>query len=151
MSDKNISSEATTTKKGGKIIPIVSICGAVAAGAVIGVMAFSNSSENTEEKELRNVVVNKENIEEVLEKMDDSGTIAFGTYEVCMNYDWIFADGSAVSENAYVENSEVNTNDIYFDIIRNDTNETIYESPVLPESACSITGRSSVAPTENPI
>ena len=36
------------------------------------------------------------------------------------------------SDNAYVENAESNTNSVYFDVTRTDTEETIFESPILP-------------------
>ena len=50
-------------------------------------------------------------------------------YEVVMSSRWNFADGNAVSENAYVENSSVNTNTVYFTVTRTDTEEIIYISP----------------------
>ena len=49
-----------------------------------------------------------------------------------MNSTWNFPSGDAPSENAYVENATTNTNPVYFDVVRDDTGETIYESPILP-------------------
>ena len=49
-----------------------------------------------------------------------------------MNSTWDFARGDAPSDNAYVENVEANTNSVYFDVVRTDTDETIFESPILP-------------------
>ena len=49
-----------------------------------------------------------------------------------MNSTWNFSSGDVPSENAYVENAEANTNSVYFDVTRTDTEETIFESPILP-------------------
>ena len=78
----------------------------------------------------RNVVVNKDNVEEVLEQLEDP--VPPGSYEVKMKSTWNFASGDAPSDNAYVENVEANTNSVYFDVTRADTEETIFESPILP-------------------
>ena len=56
-------------------------------------------------------------------------------YEAKMNSTWYFEDGASPSTNAYVENVETNTNDVYFDVILSDTQEVIYESPVLPRGS----------------
>ena len=49
-----------------------------------------------------------------------------------MNSTWNFANGESPSSNAYVENAEANTNSVYFDVTLAETEETIYESPILP-------------------
>lgn len=49
-----------------------------------------------------------------------------------MNTTWNFPSGDEPSENAYVKNAEANTNSVYFDVTRSDTEETIYESPIIP-------------------
>ncbi|MCI9596420.1 MAG: hypothetical protein HFE75_03810 [Firmicutes bacterium] len=76
----------------------------------------------------RNVVVNEDNVEEVIENRE---FVPPGSYEVTMNYNWNFASGTAASDNAYVKNAESNKNPVYFDVIRKDTDETIYKSPIL--------------------
>jgi len=58
--------------------------------------------------------------------------VPVGSYRAKMSSDWVFADGTSASENAYVENAVANRHDVYFDIILSDTNERIYASPVLP-------------------
>lgn len=55
-----------------------------------------------------------------------------GSYQVTMNTTWHFPSGDTASEDAYVKNAEANTNAVYFDITRQDTEETIYESPIIP-------------------
>ncbi len=82
--------------------------------------------------EKRNVVVNKDNIEEIIAQIAEEDRTPPGNYEVTMSTTWDFADGSAISGNAYVENVEVNTNDVYFDVTLAGTGETIYKSPVIP-------------------
>jgi hypothetical protein len=80
----------------------------------------------------RNVVVNKDNVEELIEQLSEEDFVEQGNYEVTMNTTWDFANGSSPSRNAYVENSITNTNDVYFDVYLADTEEKIFESPVIP-------------------
>jgi cytoskeletal protein RodZ len=94
--------------------------------------ASSNSVTVSEPAEKRNVVINKDNVEEIIEQMAEEDKTPAGSYEVVMSTTWNFPDGSSPSGNAYVENVEANTNDVYFDITLADTGETIYKSPVLP-------------------
>ena len=98
--------------------------------ALIGVVIYL--LVNKDGKEKRNVVVNEDNLEEIIAQMGESDFVAPGSYEMTMNSTWNFKDGSAASEDAYVENAVSNTNSVYFDVIRNDTEETIFESPILP-------------------
>ena len=126
MSSKSIRSGNATKKKGGGIIPIVGICCAV---VLVGAVVFLGQDE-PEDK--RNVVVNKENLEQVLKDMAEDDFVPVGSFEAKMSSDWVFADGTSASENAYVENAVANRHDVYFDIILSDTNERIYASPVLP-------------------
>ena len=79
----------------------------------------------------RDVIVNEENVEEVAEQIINQTHVAPGNYNVKMNTTWHFTDGSSPSYDSYVENPETNTNDVYFDIVRSDTNEMIYSSPVI--------------------
>lgn len=78
----------------------------------------------------RNEVVVPENLDEILADMPERTPT--GKYEVKMNTSWVFETGDSASSNAYVENATANINDVYFDIIRSDTKETIYQSPTLP-------------------
>lgn len=54
------------------------------------------------------------------------------TYTTSMNSDWYFEDGTSPSSNAYVENSVVNSNTIYFEVLLSNTGETAYSSPYIP-------------------
>lgn len=100
--------------------------------ALAGVIAFLLLRGKEKEAPKRNVVVNEENAEKVASDMIEQDKTPVGSYEVIMNATWNFENGTAVSDNAYVKNAETNTNSVYFDIVRSDTNETIYASPILP-------------------
>lgn len=117
-------------KGGNKNIVVVIVIATIIIAVLVSVIVFLL---NPKEEEKRNVVVNKQNVEKVIQKMEEQKTsIAPMYYEAKMNSTWYFTNGTAASENAHVENVETNTNDVYFDVIRTDTNETIYESPLIP-------------------
>lgn len=119
-------------KKGGVIVFAVCIVIIIAlSGMVIYLLTSRKTLEAEKEPVNRNVVVNEQNVEEVLAQLPEQKT-PVGSYEVTMNSTWRFANGEAISENAYVENAEANTNSVYFDVTRADTKETLYESPILP-------------------
>lgn len=90
-------------------------------------------SEETISSPKRNVVINEENAEEMAEEILNREKVAAPrTYEVTMNSTWNFQDGASSSDNAYVENSTANTTPVYFDLLLDETEEVIYESPVIP-------------------
>ena len=99
----------------------------IIVGLVILILFFTKAKTTNR----RNVVVTPDNVEEILSDSQDKRVTA-GTYEVTMNTTWNFDKGDSASSDAYVENSTANTNDVYFDIIRSDTNETIFTSPTIP-------------------
>lgn len=90
------------------------------------------SSDEAASSPKRNVVVNEENAEEVAEDILNRNVVVPGTYEVTMNSTWNFPDGKSSSDNAYVENSTANTTPVYFDLLLADTEEVIYQSPIIP-------------------
>lgn len=118
-----------SNKKRGKIILIICILVII---ALVGVIAFLLLQRNGNDTAKRNVVVNEENAEDVAAELTSREVTPPGSYEVTMNGTWNFENGAAASSNAYVENSESNTNAVYFDVVRSDTGETIYASPILP-------------------
>lgn len=120
-------------KKGGKNLLIVCALMIIILLAVI--IAVLLGKQKTDDKPKRNVVVNEENAEDVAEDLFSQETVKPGTYEVRMNSTWNFKDGASASENAYVENVPANTNDVYFDVELSDTEEIIYESPVIPRGS----------------
>jgi flagellar basal body-associated protein FliL len=136
------SSGTAKEKKKGTGLLVFFLVLIIAALAVTVVVLFNKNKEAasnvptiSEPAEKRNVVVNNENIEEVIAQMAEEDKTPPGNYEVVMSMTWNFANGSAVSKNAYVKNVEANTNDVYFDITLADTGETIYKSPVIPRGS----------------
>ena len=117
-------------KKGGNIVFIICIVVIVILLALVIYLLMR--SKKGDEPINRNIVVNSENVEQVLENLEREERVPVGSYEVTMNTTWNFSRGDAPSDNAYVENAKSNTNSVYFDVIRSDTEETIYESPILP-------------------
>ena len=129
MSTGNLNPEE---KKGGKktlsIVILVLIILVMA-----GVIAYLLMSRKPAEEERRNVVVTPDNVEEVIQQMEEEEYVAPGYYTVTMNFDWHFAAGDAVSEDAYVENAVENTNAVYLDLfLAEDEENAIYKSPVIP-------------------
>jgi hypothetical protein len=134
------SGEAKGKKKGTGLLVFFLVV-VIAALAVTVVLLLNKNNEKAENNltvsdgatpEKRNVVVNKENVEELIEDLSEEQRVQPGNYEVTMNTTWNFENGSSVSSNAYVANSEANTNDVYFDVFLSDTGENILKSPVLP-------------------
>lgn len=129
MSNTESKSSDEAKKKGGKVVLIICI---VIILALIGVVLYLLLNKDSEEQTRRNVVVNEDNVDEIIQQMRDSDRVADGYYEMTMNSTWYFKNGTAASDNAYVENTITNTNAVYFDIMRSDTDETIFESPIIP-------------------
>lgn len=126
-----------------KSLIIVCIVAAVVIVALICVIvALMNSSEPDEnvgnvesgQTEKRPVLITEDNIddfaEQIFNESEPEGVPM--SYQVTMNSTWEFTDGRSASKNAYVKNSENNETPVYFDVIRNDTQEIIYQSPVIP-------------------
>ena len=138
---------AQDKKKGSgtnKSLFIVCIVAAVIIVALVGVIVVlmnsksddSNSiaTEEPVEKEQRSVLITEDNMDELAEQIlnqDETEGIPMN-YQVTMNSTWEFEDGQSASGNAYVANSENNETPVYFDVMRNDTQEVIYQSPVIP-------------------
>lgn len=124
MSDKT--KEGTQNKK----VIVVSAVAVMIIIVLIGIIVFMmRKDDKTEDK--RPVVVTEDNMDEILEKDEPDAEVPL-SYQVTMNSTWEFENGKAASEDAYVANSENNETAVYFDVIRNDTQEVIYQSPVIP-------------------
>jgi hypothetical protein len=115
--------------KGGVIV--FALCIVVIIGLLAVVVYLLNAKKNVDEPVRRNVVVNEENVDKVIEQLAEQ-RVEPGSYQVTMNTTWNFSSSDSPSDNAYVKNAETNTNSVYFDVTRSDTNETIYESPIIP-------------------
>jgi len=120
------------SKGGNKVIVILLIFLIVCMLAVIGVLAYmvlkpKETSEPAESK-VGSLLIDESNLEEVKEEVSEK--TAEGMFEVNMNVDWHFPDGTSASTDAVVMNGSANTYPISFDIILND--EVIYASTVIP-------------------
>lgn len=122
MSNEEVKSK---NKKGGKIGLAICVIVIIVLCVIIYLLLHRE-----DDKTKRNVVVNEENVEQVLSDIEDR--VPAGNYEVMMNSTWTFKNGSASSEDAYVANSRANQNPVYFEITRSDTEEMIFESPIIP-------------------
>lgn len=134
--NNNLSQERISQKlspvpesKGKKGVIIGVVCTVIIITVMAVILVLLLSKNNTE---TRNVVVTPDNVDEILANLQDGQQTQAGQYEVTMNTSWEFEDGQSASTNAYVENSTSNTNDVYFDVVRSDTGETIYKSPIIP-------------------
>lgn len=122
MSNEEVKGEK---KKGGKIV--LAICVVVIAVLCVIIYLLLHKEDD---KTKRNVVVNEDNVGQVLSEIGER--VPAGSYQVTMNSTWHFKSADASSEDAYVENSNANQNPVYFAITRSDTEELIFESPIIP-------------------
>lgn len=128
------------TSKTNKSLVMVCVVGAIVIVALVCVIvAMMNSKNGVNEagdaEKKRPVVVTPENAEKMAEQILSNEEETEGvplSYQVTMNSTWEFEDGKSESTNAYVANSKDNETPVYFDVVRNDTQETIYQSPVIP-------------------
>jgi hypothetical protein len=123
---QKLSPESEPSGKKGILIAVICVILVLAVVVVMVLVFLKPKDANT-----RNVVITPDNIDEVLAEMGDQKAET-GTYEVVMNSTWSFKNGHSASTNAYVENSTSNQNDVYFDVVRDDTGESIFKSPTIP-------------------
>lgn len=112
-------------KKGGKGFLIA--CVVFVAIVIIVVVAVNMFGKTKKES---NRVVTPDNVNDIIDDMDNN-KVSSGSYNVRMNSTWTFKNGSLTSEDAYVENSTANNNDVYFTVALADTEEIILTSPVI--------------------
>lgn len=117
-------------KKDKKLILIILLLLFIIIGLIFFIF-FMKKNDGGDDKAIdRNVLVDED--EDRVEKLINEEHVPFGSYEVTMNTTWNFEDGSSASEDAFVANVDRNTNDVYFDLIRSDTEEVILASPIIP-------------------
>jgi len=118
--------------KSAMVITVASIC-ILALGITVLYLIFSENSPLNTRETIRqgNTVVTPENIERILAELAETEVTPTGSYEVSMNMSWDFANGAAISSNAYVENAITNNNTVYFVIKLRDDNREIYQSPFM--------------------
>lgn len=142
MPDETAKQKNDKNEKGKTGLIIVCAAAAFIIIALICVIIFmmgskkdANELSASQESEKRPMVVIEENAEEIAEQILNQTEEEDGVplhYQVTMNSTWEFDNGQAESSNAYVSNSTDNETAVYFDVIRNDTQNTIYQSPVIP-------------------
>jgi hypothetical protein len=115
-----------------KILLAVFIIIILGLGCYAGFRLFSGekSSDSTENAVKRNYVVLADAA--AIPSVDEEAVNSASSYDVKMNSEWTFANGSAYSEDAFVENPSTNLNSVYFDIKVNGYEEPVFTSPVLP-------------------
>lgn len=131
---------AEENEKGGKktavIIAVVAVILAAAVAVVLlmpGRGKDNNDDSEGEDGRQRSALITRDNVGTVLADVDISEADSDADeYVVTMNPSWEFPDGTSESTNAYVENSLANSHAVYFDVLLADTQETVYESPVIP-------------------
>lgn len=129
---------ANSTKQGGAANRALVVIGLFIFVALVGVivvlvMLLNRGGEEEPEETQRSTLITQENVEEVIEEAVRQPPVeAPSSYEVSMTMDWIFPDGASPSGNAYVENVTSNETDIYFDVLLRETQEILYQSPVIP-------------------
>jgi hypothetical protein len=99
---------------------------------VVLLLSKPNDTENSTPKVTRDYLVTPDNVDDMIASLDDAEVIPTGSYEVKMNSEWRFRDSSQPSYNAFVANVINNTQDVFFDVIENESGEVIYESPIIP-------------------
>ena len=117
-----------STQKSNKPIIIIFIIVIVALLGVIAWLLFFRGSGDEDTND-RVVLVDENNKDTVMDELDDK--VAKGMFECKMTMTWNFTGGGMASSDAYVANSEHNTYAIFFDVIDNDTQETLYSSPYI--------------------
>ena len=119
--------------RGGKIAIVAGIVIIIVLLIVVVVLLLRGQKKEVSK---RNVVVAQNNVEEVVDDMAADEYIEPGYYSASMTNTWHFATGDAVSDDAFVENKEENTNDVYFDVfLASDEENPILKSPVIPRGA----------------
>ena len=142
MSDSKKGQNQSVNKEGGtnqnkkkEIIGVIIIILllAVIAALAAALLGKQSKKKTTSGPGKRDVVVNKENVKEVADRLEQQTYSEPGMFTAKMNFDaWHFATGDSESTDSYVANSYDNTNDIYFDIfLADDQQNAIYESPIL--------------------
>ena len=120
-------SSDNSPRKGPGSIASVAVIVVVTVAIIVTIVLVLSGGDKGERK----AIVTSDNVDEIIADMQED-KVDPGMYEVTMNTTWDFSDGDSASSNAYVENSTANSNDVYFDIVRSDTGEEIYSSPIIP-------------------
>lgn len=135
---KRSSKKASSSEEGltrGKLIVLVGVLVVLGAATVALQFFFGGPDEvpmtlQTDPAGGRPTVLTAENLD--LFQAQHNQPTQDGYYRTKMNVEWVFDTWDSPSENAYVANSGSNTRTVYFDVILNDTQQTVYSSPYIP-------------------
>lgn len=133
-----LSKEETPTQKNGKggrklvVIGVIVVI-AILVGTIVVLASKMSGMQAKEETKERKGVITAENAEEVIEEWldDTSAQNVPQYYTVVQNTEWTFPDGSSPSIDATVGNDAENESSVYFDVIVDETGETVFSSPIL--------------------
>ena len=130
-----ISEQNNKRKKNNNGYIVVMIISLVVIAVLIGVIVHLMQSETSDiVDKKRPILITEETIEQIAKEIqthEEPQEVPM-SYQVTMNSVWEFESGDKASRNAYVANAKNNKTAVYFDVIRNDTQDIIYQSPVLP-------------------
>jgi cytoskeletal protein RodZ len=131
-------------KKNGAIVIVVSISLIVILALVVVIILLTKNKNaesmvaeaateaNESSEQPRRDVITAENAEEIIEEFTKSSPEFIPqSYTVTQNSDWTFPDGNSPSTDAYVMNDVSNDTPVYFNVIVDETGETVYSSPVI--------------------
>lgn len=132
--DKKSPTDMDSKKKSSFVYILCGACLTVVVVLLVVVVNLARRPVETivvqETTTFRDVLVNSENVSEVESELAETGPD--DSYTASMTVDWNFADGSAASSNAYVENPSENSRVVYFDLLLASTSETLFSSPYIP-------------------
>lgn len=113
------------------ILPILFliIC---AAAFIIYMLVFKPAASEPTPYGTSNYVMDESNLTSIKTDNPDMEKVDEGMFEVSMNVNWMFKNGTTASGNAYVANAFTNSNPIVFDIILEDEDTPVYTSSVIP-------------------
>ncbi len=120
---------------GGTIIISVLLISCIILVVILLRQNGTNTTENLTDNSAkvdRDYLVTPDNVDEMIAALDAAEVTPSGSYEVKMNSEWRFRDSSQPSYNAFVSNVINNTQDVFFDVIENESGDTIYMSPIIP-------------------
>lgn len=144
MADKIGSANHQEERNKNKVLIAVCIAAVLVIAVLLGIIIMMMSREGVHtgegdilgdktEESKRPVLLTEDNVGEVIKQAEQQEKKEMPLqYQVTMNSTWEFEDSKSASKNAYVANSVNNKTAVYFDVVRNDTEEVIYQSPVIP-------------------
>lgn len=125
-------SDNTKSPKFSKIVAFLAVLVIfILVGVIVWLVYFNKTDAAVIEEtpDGRGTLLTPENMDEVLGEKVQSGY-----FETAMSNSWTF-EGTNSTGDVYVANSVTNANRIYFDLIINESGETVYSSPYIPIGA----------------